>query len=244
MTIFNKKALDSLIVDFVTKFEDEEAQALIKLKKKTLDPLIFSLDYKKRGNGFRWEDAATYQAIRKARENRIGDLHEQLFDLLPDWTRMPHGGSLPDLVCDSKKLIVELKSREDTPKASDKPVIYDSLEANLKLKEYRGYTALFGHILNRSKKSMLGPEHFTPSDSKTKSRRPANDKILRMDGRLLWSLATSKAKNLVPPYENPDAIVSVYSEVLDSIFRVNGGTADPDLMTTLLGLQKSNFKLK
>ena len=216
MTIFNKKALDSLIVDFVTKFEDEEAQALIKLKKKTLDPLIFSLDYKKRGNGFRWEDAATYQAIRKARENRIGDLHEQLFDLLPDWT----------------------------PKASDKPVIYDSLEANLKLKEYRGYTALFGHILNRSKKSMLGPEHFTPSDSKTKSRRPANDKILRMDGRLLWSLATSKAKNLVPPYENPDAIVSVYSEVLDSIFRVNGGTADPDLMTTLLGLQKSNFKLK
>jgi hypothetical protein len=244
MKIFDKKALDSLITDFVSKFEDEEAQALRKLKKKTLDPLIFSLDYKKRGDDFRWEDAATYQAIRKARENRIGDLHEQLFELLPDWKRLPHGSSQPDLVCESKKILVELKSREDTPKASDKPIIYDSLEANLALEKYKGYTAVFGHILNMTKKSMPAPEPFTPSDAKTKSRRPANSRILRMDGRLLWSLATSKSNNPAPPFENPGAILQVYSEVLDSIFRVNGGTADPDLMATLLGLQKSNFKLK
>ena len=244
MSIFKKAKLDLLIEEFVSKFDDEEDQALKKLKKKTLDPLIFSLDYKKRGEDFRWEEAATYQAIRKARENRIGDLHEQLFDLLPDWKRMPHGGSLPDLVCDSKKFIVELKSREDTPKASDKPVIYDSLKANLDLKQYEGYTAVFGHILNSSKKAMVSPELFTPSDAKTKSRRPANNKILRMDGRLLWSLATSKSKTPISPYENPNAIISVYGEVLDSIFRVNGGTADPDMMSTLLGLQKANFKLK
>jgi hypothetical protein len=226
--------------EFVGKFVDEDAQARKKLKTKTLDPLIFALDYKKKGLDFDWQEAATAQAIRKARENRIGDLHEQLFELLPGWERLPHGNAQPDLVCINKKIIVELKSREDTPKASDKPVIYDALKANLQLPKYEGYTAIFGFILNKSKKSMDTPLHFTPSHAKD-GQRPKNEKILMMDGRLLWSFALGKGAKLMAPPSDPDAIFRVYEEVLDSIFRVKGREVEPDILRTLLDLQKSNF---
>lgn len=253
--IFDESALESAIDTFMSKFLDETKEAMTKVEKKTHDPILFAIDYNFIGESFNWKNAAYTQAVKQKRTNSIGDLHEILIDLMPGWTRLKHGGGMPDLVCQDKKIIVELKARADTPKASDLVVIYDNLKRNTNNFKYKGYTGLYAHILNTSKKQFSGPVYFTPSDAKQKAldltldskkkpynrRRHENPRILEVDGAVLWSIVADQSQGIQPPYKQPHVIQKVYEEVFTAMLKYQNRNINSSSLNTLKQLALDNF---
>jgi hypothetical protein len=238
--IFNSAQLDVAISDFLSTFTNEQAEALKKIDAKSLDPIIFALDFSKQGGTFNWRDAALNQAIRKTREGRIGKLHQTLIGLMPDWTVLPQANADPDLVCARKQLIVELKSRSDTVKGSDQVGIYDNLLTSIN-GAYRQHTALFGFILNKSLKSFTKPLDFTPSDNSTHQTRQVHSNIKQVDGKVLWAIACDPRQGINPPYSRPNAIFDVYRELFESIYRVSGSSVNQTVINNLNSLAVRNF---
>lgn len=255
MTIFEPSKLKRTIDVFMLKFIDEYNTVDKKINSKTHDPILFAIDFHLVGNTFDWKSAARYQAVKQNRTNAIGDLHERLIDLIPDWNRLPHGHGQPDVINKKRKILIELKAREDTVKGSDLPGIYDNLERNLREKKFNQYTALYAHVLNKKRKQMPRPEFFTPSDNKQKridtsldskgkpylKRRKENSKILRVDGSLLWSIILDKNGSIFPPYTNPNAVQDVYAEVFQAILGYKGKSIDKQSMKKLKDLALANF---
>ena len=253
--VFNESALESTINVFMSKFLNETKDAMSKVEKKTHDPILFAIDYNFIGEGFNWKNAAYTQAVKQMRTNSIGDLHEILIELVPGWTRLKHGGGMPDLVCKEKKIVVELKARADTPKASDLVVIYDNLKRNTNHFKYKGYTGLYAHMLNTSKKQFTAPVFFTPSDAKQKKldlsldsknkpynkRRREDPRILEVDGAVLWSIVADKSQGIFPPYRQPDVIQQVYEEVLTAILKFQNRSISPSSLQVLKELAVDNF---
>ena len=256
--VFDESALESAINLFMSKFLNENKEAIGKVEKKTHDPILFAIDYNFIGDSFDWKNAAYTQAVKQKRTNSIGDLHEILIDLVPGWTRLKHGGGMPDLVCKDKKIIVELKARADTPKASDLVVIYDNLKRNSNHFKYKGYTGIYAHILNTSKKQFTAPVFFTPSDAKQKKldltldsknkpynrRRHEDPRILEVDGAVLWSIVADKSQGINPPYIRPNVIQNVYEEVLTAILKYQNKSIAPSSLEVLKELALDNFGQK
>jgi len=237
----NQQKLEQLLKEFLDYFEDSEEDANAKIEKKTLDPIIISLDYVDKGFVFDWRSSALQQALRKRRENRIGKLHQELLGLVPGWQVLPQKNADPDLVNHERKIIIELKSREDTVKKSDLPGVYDNLLAAVN-GAYRGYTAIYGFILNERRESKEVVKPFTPSDHKTKQKRPADSRILQADGRTLWAMALDKSAPVSGPYANPNAILDVYEQVFETLQSL-GNRKDDQITRTLLDLSRRNFGL-
>lgn len=239
--IFEQKALDALLQQFMDRAKEDEAKVTKAISKKTLDPFIFALEFAESGT-HSWQQSAATQALRKARESRIGDLHEDLFGLLPGWEVMPRKNAEPDLVCHDRKLIVELKSRQDTVKGSNLKDVYDDLLNNVNGR-YRGYTGIFAFLLNKTRKHMEKPSAFTPPDNKTRQSRPSDARIIQMDGRLLWAIASTPNQSLEGPYERPNAIFEVYEQVFETIDGFSAMGISDEALTALKGLALQNFKL-
>lgn len=240
--IFNKDKLRTCIDEFMGTFENEDSDAEGKISRKSLDPIIFSLDYYKHGESFDWKASAIAQATRKTRETRIGDLHMNLVGLMPDWEKLPTGRGRPDIVNKDKKLLSEMKSRSDTVKGSDQIVIYDSLMHNI-TGLYEGYIGLYSFILNKSPKEFTTHFDFTPSDSKTGQSRIADPRIRAVDGRILWAIVSDPKQGIDPPYSNINAISQVYDEVIEAILTFKGRPASKIVTGDLAALTKLNFKL-
>jgi hypothetical protein len=235
----NPEKLKDLLTAFLEYFEDSEDDANKKIAKKTLDPIIFSLDYVDQGQLFDWRSSALQQALRKRRENRIGKLHQELFGLVPGWRVLPQKNADPDLVNDERKIIIELKSREDTVKKSDLPSVYDNLLASVN-GAYRGYTAIYGFILNEKRESKQELKPFTPSDHKTRQKRPSDKRILQADGRTLWAMALDEKKSLHGPYTRPDVVLNVYQQVFETLQKISN-REDSEIVQTLVELSRQNF---
>lgn len=238
-TPLDPKKLEQLLREFLDYFADSNEDAHEKIEKKTLDPIIFSLDYIEQGNVFDWKSSALHQAQRKRRENRIGQLHQQLLGLVPGWVVLEQKNADPDLVNQERKIIVELKSREDTVKKSDLPGVYDNLLASVN-GAYRGYRAIYAFILNEKRGAKNGAKPFTPSDHKTKQKRPADARILSTDGRTLWAFALDPHAEVSGPYANPDVIVDVYQQVFETLQRISK-RGDLRIVQPLLDLTRRNY---
>ena len=238
--IFDQAKLDSLITAFVASFAAEQATALEKIKSKTHDPIIAALDFRAIGSGFDWQQAVVSQAVRKNREGRIGVLHQDLIALMPGWKKLPQANADPDLVNSRRKIIVELKSRSNTVKASTQYTVYDDLLASCN-GAYRGYTGYYAYILNEKPRAKTQPEAFAPTNNQTGQKRPIDSRIWQVDGKILWAIICDTKTSPNPPYSRPDSLEDVYKEVISSILRVGGKTADPAIVTTLEQLTKSNF---
>lgn len=213
--ILNEAGLDALIKQFMDESPAEEDRVRDAIRLKTLDPLVFALEMAREG-GQNWVDGQLSYALRKSREMRLGTLKEDLFGLLPDWDVMEREEGKPDLVCEGKKVIVELKSRIDTVKGENLKDIYDKLLRNV-TGQWRGFTGVFGFYLNKSRRVMTGPTRFTPPDNATGQRRTSDERVLQADGVVLWAVAADPQQGLFPPYSNPGALFQVYGEVIDAI---------------------------
>lgn len=255
MSIFDQSKLTRTIDVFMLKFVNEHTAAIKKIDLKTHDPILFAIDHYFIGNTFDWSSAAYTQAVKQNRTNAIGDLHENLIDLIPDWKRLKHGSGQPDLVNLKRKIIVEIKAREDTVKGSDLTVIYDNLERNLSLSQYSGCTSMYAYVLNKTRKRMAAPDFFTPSDNKQnfddstldskgkpyRKRRHENSKILKVDGALLWSIILDTNGRTYPPYSNSNALQDVYDEVFKAILGYKSRAIDAKSLKILKRLAIDNF---
>ena len=258
MAIFDQVKLRRVIDVFMTKFINEHLKATKKIDSKTHDPILFAIDHHFIGNSFNWKSAAYAQAVKQGRTNAIGDLHEMLIDLIPGWQRLSHAGGQPDVINNHRKILIEVKARENTVKGSDKAGIYDNLKRNLGLPHYAGFTGFYAHVLNTTRRSMSKPELFTPSDNKQtfldtsldskgkpyNKRRHEDAQILRVDGALLWSIILDSTGTINPPYSNPNALQEVYEEVFNAILSYRGSAVDPSSLTVLKDLALSNFTPK
>ena len=213
--ILDEQGLDELIQKFMQESQAEEDRVRDAIEGKTLDPLVFALEMAREG-GQNWIDGQMRYSLRKSREMRLGDLKENLFGLLPDWEVMDREESKPDLVCHDKKILVELKSRIDTVKGENLKDVYDKLLRNV-TGQWRGYTGLFGFYLNKNRKAMPGPTRFTPPDNATGQKRPSDERVLQVDGLVLWAIAADPVQGLYPPYTKPNALYQVYEEVIEAI---------------------------
>lgn len=237
--LLNEQKLDVLIKDFMLKVADKENSVSKVLEKKTLDPILYAVEFARAG-GNSWVESETSYKIRKQREMQIGDLREQLFGLLPGWQVLKREEGKPDLVCESKKLIVELKSRVDTVKGEDQKSIYDKMLKNV-TGGYRGYTALYAYWVDKTRKRMERPERFTPPDNSTGQHRPSDERILKVDGPMLWAIAVDPDQGLQPPYSQPDAIFSVYHQLFEAINKYAKEPISDVTMRDLMALAKRNF---
>jgi len=239
--IFDQSKLDGLLKRFLERAQEDQEKVSKAIQIKTLDPIIFAIEFAENGT-HSWAQSALTQALRKARESSIGDLHEDLFGLIPGWEVMPRKNAEPDLVCHERKLIVELKSRQDTVKGSNLKDVYDDLLNNVNGK-YRGYTGIFAFMLNKTRKHMDRPVHFTPPDNKTRQKRPVDDRIIQMDGRLLWALASSPESPINGPYSNANAIFKVYEQVFETLDKLSPVGLTDEAMQALRALSSQNFKI-
>lgn len=239
--ILPQRELDALIEKFMASFADKDKAVRKKLEKKTLDPFIFALEFSETGK-HSWQESAMIQGLRKARESAIGDLHEDLFGLLPGWVVMPRQHAEPDLVCEGKKIIVEMKSRQDTVKGSSQKDVYDDLLSNVNGR-YRGYQGLYCYWLNKTQKALDAPLPFTPPDNTTKQNRPVDSRLMQVDGRLMWAIATRPATGIEGPYDNLDTIFEVYKQVFQTIERFSKVGLTDEAQATLETLSRKNFGL-
>lgn len=220
-------------------FANKEIVVRNNLTRKTLDPFIFALEFSELGT-HSWESSAVVQGLRKARESAIGDLHENLFGLLPGWQVMPRNHAEPDLVSIDRQIIVEMKSRQDTVKGSSQKDVYDDLLSNVNGR-YRDYQGIYCYWLNKSQKALAQPMPFTPPDNKTKQKRPADSRIVQVDGRLMWAIATSKSPGIAGPYDNLDAVFKVYKQVFETIGKFSKIGLTDEAMDSLTQLSRRNF---
>lgn len=230
-----------MIETFLLNFANKEAIVREALAKKTLDPFIFSLEFAELGT-HSWEESAVIQGLRKARESAIGDLHENLFGLLPDWQVMPRNHAEPDLVSFERRIIVEMKSRQDTVKGSSQKDVYDDLLSNVNGR-YRDFQGIYCYWLNKSQRSQSSPSPFCPPDNKTKQKRPSDHRILQVDGRLMWAIATESTGKVCGPYENIDAVFEVYDQVFKTIDKFSTIGLSDQALRSLNTLARRNFGL-
>jgi hypothetical protein len=242
--VLPQDSVDELVGNLLKRLGNEQKNAEKKAKSKVVDPLTVAIDLNTFGHGFDWNSLQIEEAIRKARSMALGDFHQQLIGLIPGWEVMPQKGGYPDLVNSERQIIVELKARRNTVKGSDLVGVYENL-LNWINRGYEGYLGVFGYILPTSKKHLLEPKLFVPSDAKSKQRKQPDTRIVEMDGYILWALITDSRKGIPdPPYENPNALVDVWNQVWNAIGRRGAKPFDSAIELELAKIARGSIGLK
>lgn len=141
-----------------------------------------------------WEARELTRQTQKTLQNKVGELHQKILGSL-DGIQDLGTGEIVDLK--GPNFIAEVKNKYNTTKGNHKVAIYDDLEQCLSSADENtiGY---YVEILPPNGKSYDKP--FTPSDNKTSSRRPQNDKIRQIDGKTFYEKVTG----------NPNALEEFY----------------------------------
>lgn len=164
----------------------------------------------------KWMELEKVRQGQKALQNRLGDFHQAILGSMPGWEDL-QTGHLIDIKNDSKKVIAEVKNKYNTTKGSDKIQIYDNLKYALG-NSYNGYMAYYVEVIPKNKQVYDKP--FTPSDNKTSTRRPANDKIHVIDGKSFYALASGYPDALRMLYDTlPKVIGQILSRPTESIVK-------------------------
>lgn len=202
------KELDKVhaTLDLATKAKQDSSE----FAKNGLDPFIATIAAGAAGSWETWEIAERTRQIQKALENEIGAFHQRLLGQLPGWETLSRTDGQPDLVCASRKLFVELKNKHNTVSGKDLVLHYDNLLRNA-TGQYKSWIGAFAYIVDKPRKSPMGkPAFFTPADNKTNQKKPQDSRVITMNGRILWAIATDPRPGVPPPpYPTIDAIDQV-----------------------------------
>jgi len=243
MTILPQSKVEKAVKELLTDLGDELPSAKKKVRSKVIDPLNVLLDLKNLGEKSDWEERLAIDQLYRMRSMKLGYFHQTLLALHPDWEELPIKKGNPDLVNHKRKLIIELKARRNTVKASDLHQTYDNL-LDWTNRGYDGYRASFTYILPQSRVHLTSPLPFVPSVAKTKTKKPADKRVLEMDGRVLWGITTSPRSGIPDgPYEIPDALFQVYQQVSEALASIYPGTLTTKATKIILEIAKSSFAL-
>ncbi|MGB1360929.1 MAG: Eco47II family restriction endonuclease [Alphaproteobacteria bacterium] len=126
-------------------------------------------------------------------QNNIGELHQKLISCFDGVEDLGTGGFL-DTVSVSKKIIAEIKNKHNTTKGNHKREIYDDISSKLSTSEYKGFTGYYVEVIPKRPNRYNKP--FTPSDNRTKTKRPLNEKIRVIDGISFYDLISGQENTL------------------------------------------------
>ncbi|WP_109079467.1 Eco47II family restriction endonuclease [Aggregatibacter kilianii] len=142
-----------------------------------------------------WEQRELTRQAQKTLQNKIGELHQKILGTI-DGVQDLGVGEIVDLK--GPKFIAEVKNKHNTTKGNHKVAIYDDLEKCLSDADENtiGY---YVEILPPNGKSYDKP--FTPSDNKTSTKRPENDRIRQIDGKTFYEKVTGNSNALEELYQ-------------------------------------------
>jgi hypothetical protein len=179
-----------------------------KLNSNVIDPFSAVFDSLRQNISLtEWLEQEKARQIQKTLQNAVGEFHQSILGSVDGWENMKSGNVI-DLVNESKKIIAEVKNKFNTTKGNHKISIYDDIYELINSK-YLGYLGYYVEIIPKSKKPYN--KEFTPSDNKSKSRRPQNQMIRIIDGKSFYELVTGKENSLEELYK---AIPTIITELL------------------------------
>ena len=174
--------------------------------KNSVDPFSAIFDASSSGISLeQWLKQEKARQRQKTLQNTIGEFHEEIIGSVAGWERLPVG-NLVDVRNLDRKIIGEVKNKHNTTKGSDKKDLYDNLAFALAKPEYKGFTGYYVEIIPKS--GATYNKSFTPSDNKTKDRRPENEKIRIIDGCSFYELVTGEKLALEKLYKVLPVVIS------------------------------------
>lgn len=157
-----------------------------------------------------WVNSETARQSQKTVQNHVGTLHQRILGQVNDWENLGIGG-IVDIVCESQKIIAEIKNKYNTVtggKLSDQYYLLEKL-VTMKTSRYYGYTAYFASIIPR--RPVRYNSSFTPSDKEKGAKCPLNEKIRKIDGFSFYELVTGRENSLYELYSAlPNVIEQIY----------------------------------
>lgn len=145
-----------------------------------------------------WIEQEKARQSQKTMQNAIGDFHQEILGAITGWEDLGVGHGL-DVINKKMKIIAEIKNKFNTTKGNHKVEVYDAIKSKLKTSECNGFTGYYVEIIPQSRGVYNKP--FTPSDNKTKKRRPVDKNIRVIDGVSFYALATGRKYALQELFE-------------------------------------------
>lgn len=196
MSVFDrqkiKEVLRPILVDsYGVEISDKE------LRRNTLDVFSAVLESVLKNISFdEWIEQEKKRQVQKTLQNKIGELHQQILGTLDGIEDLGVGGVV-DIRSSSLGIIAEIKNKYNTTKGNHKIAVYDDLLKILQ-QDSTISQAYYVEILPKNSRSYNKP--FTPSDNRTRQRRPENQAIRLIDGQSFYTLVTG----------NPNALRELY----------------------------------
>ncbi len=194
-------------------------EGLIKAQKKpdrnVIDPFFafFSMTAFKL-SPVEWSHNEQLRQAGKSFENALGDFHQRLLGSINGWESLRTGGQF-DVICQSRKIIAEIKNKHNTVKASDQIKTYEALDdlVNKKSSRFKDFTGYYVTII--PKKPDRFDEPFTPSDRTKGKKAAAQDNVRHVDGATFYEIATGHKNVLKEIFEAiPKVVERLNSESL------------------------------
>ena len=199
ITFISDEDLSSAVAGVVKIIESAEHDAQVKLYKNVIDPFSALFHGVTRSISFKeWVEQEKARQTQKTMQNAIGDFHQKILGSVPGWKNLGAGGGL-DVVNEKMKIVAEIKNKYNTTKGNHMVAVYDAVKSTLKIPACIDYTGYVVEIIPKGKKPYDKP--YTPSDNKTKKRRPVNKKIRVIDGKSFYTLATGRNRALQELFE-------------------------------------------
>lgn len=198
-------------------------KANTKFEKNVIDP--FSVMFEMAGFDIKevevWEVSEKARQSQKTLSNAFGTFHQNILGHINGWENLGIGHSA-DLECADRKVIAEVKNKYNTVTGGKLTDVYDHLEKLVMpiVSKYKGYTAYYVETIPRPKKSKSQKYNvvFTPSDKQTKTIKPTNDLIRKIDGQSFYELVTGV----------PNALEQLYEALPTVITHLSGYTFAPE----------------
>lgn len=171
-------------------------EANTKFEKNVIDP--FSIAFEMAGFGIKevasWEISEKSRKAQKTLSNAFGIFHQNILGHVDGWVNLGQGNSM-DLECPNRKIIAEIKNKYNTVKASNLCDVYDHLSDLVMpiASRYKGYTSYYVETIPKPKrkKAQSYDKAFTPSVSKSRTIKPANELVRQIDGKSFYYLVTN-----------------------------------------------------
>ena len=178
----------------------------------SIDPISALFDASLQGMNLQeWLISEQRRQAQKTLQNALGHFHQSILACVKD-CYIPDGNFV-DLVCDTRKIVAEIKNKYNTVKGSNLKDVYEELNqaVNGKTSKYRGYTAYYVTVI-ASKPERIH-KLFAPSDNSSGTKKSEQERIIEIDGVGFYDLLTGQKDALLQLYYVlPEVIQTVLAE--------------------------------
>ena len=221
MTAFDREKLKNVLKEKIIRAYEIRKNNQKDLYRNTLDVFAAVLDAKIQQLDISdWiEKFERPRQAQKTFENLLGEIHPAVIGTLDDWEDLKTGKVI-DVLNKKDKIVAEFKNKANTTNSDSALGAYDALEKFVNSPDqYEGYMV---QVL--PKNGDVYNEPFSPSDKKTKKKRPLNTRLRKIDGKSFYALATGEDDALEQFYnEYPSIIDEILTEEYKNYSSTNLG---------------------